>query len=255
MSAVEPTILTLVLAACVVVLGTAVAVCWLCLKYGLRDLHGRWDDIYFRLRERCELVGILGRHLRAILKSDPKTVSDIEYLLKRMEETNDTMTHAGVQNGLVLTVQTAVEQFHRTEEFQASAEIAKTMQAIGLLDSQLAPQRDRFNDCVRRYNARLNTLPFSIAAQLTRARERTFFPMLVPWWSTDPAAYGAITADQIRSQLRKSRAPLILAPSQREQWSKIRPVIPVSRKLGPQPQAQANGKSLGPGSITDGSGG
>ena len=250
----EPTILVSVSAACLVALGTDVFACWLCLRYELQGLHGRWDDIYFRLRERCELVGILGRHLREILRSDPKIVSDIEYLLKRMEETNDTIAHAGLQNGLVLTVQTAVEQFHRTEEFKASTEITKIMHAIGLLDSQLAPQRDRYNECVRRYNSRINGLPFVLAAQLTGARARSLFPMLVPWWSTDPAAYGAITADQIRSELQRSRAPLILAPSQREQWAKVRPVIPVSRKMG-VPLPQANGSSLGPGSIADRSGG
>jgi hypothetical protein len=232
-----------------VAVSLAVPVCYLVVKRSLWDLQGRWDDIYFRLRERCELVGVLGRHLRQILKTDPKIVSDIEYLLKRMEETSDPMTHAGVQNGLVLTVQTAVEQFHR-EGFEASAKVVKTMQGIGLVDARLAGQRDRYNDCARRYNMLINTLPFSIAARLVRARERAFFPMLVPWWSTDPAAYGAVSADEIRLQLRKSHAPLVLAPSQREQWSTARRVIPVSRRLTTA-EAPGDGQSMGPASSTD----
>ena len=213
--------------------------CRACLMRRLERIRSLWDDIYFRVRERCHLVGELSNQLRRRLKTNPKLVDDIQYLLMRMEETSDPRTHAAVQNGMVLTVQTAVEQFHRSAALRVDSEMSKIMQSISLVDSRLAPLRDRFNDSVRRYNALLNKLPFSLVARLTRADEKSLFPMLIPWWSTDPAAYGAITSDEIRQTLQIWRAPVILAPSQRMEWSGRPPVIRVADKLlGPRaPQA------------------
>ncbi len=214
-------------------LGVMMVFCRACLKRELHHILTLWDDIYFRLRERCELVTLLSDHLRTKLKTNPKLADDIRYLLKRMEETNDPHTHAAVQNGLVLTVQTAVEQFHRSGEFRADGDLSKTMEAIGVVDSQLGPLRDRFNDRVRHYNSRLNTPPFSVVAYMTRADERRIFPMLIPWWSTDPSAYGVVSSEDIRLTLTTEHAPLILAPSQRAEWSGRPQVIRVADKLLP----------------------
>lgn len=210
---------------------TMYAVCRTCLKRKLARIHALWDDIYVHIVERCVLVGALSDHLRKRLKAHPKIVDDIKFLLRKMSETNDPHTQAAVQNGLVLTVQTAVEQFHRSEEMKQDSDLHRTMEAIGLVDSQLAPLRDRFNDRIRRYNRLLNTLPFSIAAQIMRAPERALFPMLIPWWSMDPAAYGSVSADDIRQTLQTWRAPLILAPTQRPDQADGKPVIRVAEDL------------------------
>ena len=207
------------------------AVCRTCLKRKLASIHALWDDIYLHIVKRCHLVGTLSDHLRKRLKAHPKIVDDIQFLLRKMSETNDPHTQAAVQNGLVLTVQTAVEQFHRSEEMKQDSDLYRTMEAIGLVDSQLAPLRDRFNDRIRRYNRLLNTLPFSIAAHIMRTPERPPFPMLIPWWSMDPAAYGSIKADDIRQSLQTWRAPLILAPTQRPEQADGKPVIRVANEL------------------------
>ncbi|MBN1458917.1 MAG: LemA family protein [Armatimonadetes bacterium] len=202
-------------------LGTVSAVfvvCRACLRRKLEALHALWDDIYVRIVERCGLVGRLSGHLKKRLRAETKVVDDIEYLLKRMEETNDPRTHAAVQNGLVLTVQTAVEQFHRDATMKEDSQLYETMHAIGVVDARLAPLRDRFNDRVRQYNRLINMLPFSVVARLTHTIERSLFPMLIPWWSTDPAAYGSVSSSDIRQTLQTWRAPLILAPSQRTEW-------------------------------------
>jgi hypothetical protein len=193
-------------------------VCRACLRRELERVLGMWDGIYLQLVDRCKRVGELADLLRQRLKTNPRLADDIHYLLKRMEETNDPYTHAAVQNGLVLTVQTAVEQFHRSEEFSADRDLERTMQAIGAIDSGLISLRDRFNDRVRRYNRMLNTPPFSVMAWLARTPERKLFSMLIPWWSINPAAYGQMTADDIRQALQSWHAPLILAPSQRSDW-------------------------------------
>lgn len=242
MGDVSATTVVWAVAAGAVVTGSVLALCCASLKRCRRAVNSLWDDIYFRLRNRCELVAALSAELRKLLPMDPKVTKDIDYLLRRMEETNDAFTHAGVQNGIVLTVQTAVEQFHRDERFRNSTKIAKTMEDIGKLDSNLAHLRDRFNALVQKYNTRLNAFPFYWAGRLIGAEEKPLFPMLIPWWSTDPAAYGAVTADDIRTQLQKSKAPLVLAPSQREEWPRLRPVIQVSDKLrGHGPGAPGGG--------------
>ena len=215
----------------VLALAGVFAFCRICLMRRVERIRGLWDDIYFCLRKRCELVGDLSDQLRVRLKTNPKLADDIRYLLRRMEETNDPHTHAAVQNGLVLTVQTAVEQFHRMEKFRADSELSSTMHKIGGVDSQLLPMRDRFNESVRRYNSLLNVPPFSAIAYLTRTEERPLFAMLIPWWSTDPAAYGSISTDEIRHRLQKDHAPLILAPSQRAEWSGDSRVVRVADRL------------------------
>jgi hypothetical protein len=216
-------------------LGTALVGCRVCLLRRIERIRGLWDDIYFRLRERCQLVSTLNVHLRSRLKADHSLADDIQYLLNRMEQTSDPHTHAAVQNGLVLTVQTAVEQFHRSDDLRLDSDMHRVMHDIAVVDSRLAPLRDRFNDAVRGYN-KLVTFPvFSLVARMTQAEERKLFSMLIPWWSTDPAAYGSVTTEQLRYRLQTQRAPLILAPSQRIEWSGGPRVIQVRDKLMGRP--------------------
>ncbi len=197
----------------------------------LAQIHGLWDDIYVRLVERCQLVGQLSALLRKHSQTESTLVDDIDYLLGRMEETNDPHIHAAVQNGLVLTVQTALEHLHQNEQLQRDAAFRKTLEVIGVVDTQLLHLRDRFNASVRVYNRLLNILPFSIAARLMRATERALFPMLIPWWSTDPAAYGSTGAEDIRQTLQRWRAPRVLAPSQRIEWSTRAGLMRAAEKL------------------------
>jgi hypothetical protein len=218
MEEIGTTDLGLMIAATAAGVGISVTGCCFWLRREAERINSLWDDIYFRLRERGQLVGKLNERLRVVLRTNPKLVEDIQYLLHRMEETNDPHTHAAVQNSLVLTVQTAVEQFHRDAKFRLDSELTKVMESIRVVDSRLAPMRDRYNGSVHTHNKRVNSFPTSVAGKLSRARERTLFPMLIPWWSTEAAAYGAITSDDIRHQLQTWKAPLILVPSQRAQW-------------------------------------
>jgi hypothetical protein len=222
-----------------VAIGLTLLGCWLWLGHELERIRGLWDDIYFQLRKRCGLVAQLNEHLRKLLRTNPKLVEDIQYLLRRMEETNDPYTHAAIQNTLLLTVLTAVEQFHRDVAFQSDRDISETMAAIETVDSRLAPRRDRFNRCVRAYNAHLNTPPFSLLARAVRHHERPIFPIQIPYWSTDAAAYGRLTADKFLHQLQSSRAPVILAPSQRGQWPGGPRVIHVELRPRPSPGDEA----------------
>ncbi len=212
--------------------GIGLVICRACLKRELERLLRIWDDIYYRLVQRCRLVAELSIFLRRHLKTNPRVADDIEYLLKRMEETNDPYSHAAVQNGLVLTVQTAVEQFHRDEGISADKEISGLMERIGAIDSGLITMRDKFNNTVTRYNRLINTIPLSLLAWLSRTQERQLFPMLIPWWSTDPAAYGKVSSGDIRQTLQTSHAPLVLAPSQRSDWNGGASVLQVPKRPG-----------------------
>jgi len=202
-----------------IAIGAVAGSCWLWLKREREYLSSLWDDVYFRLRERCQLVRELNVHLRRLLRTNPKLVDDIQFLLQSMEETNDPRTHAAVQNSLVLTVQTAVEQFHRSIEFQSDRDLRRIMRGVEAVDDRLAPLRDRYNDRVQLYNRSINTPPLSFLSRLTHSSERALFPMLIPWWSTEASAYGHVTASDIRHQLETWKAPLIILPSQQQSRS------------------------------------
>ena len=198
----------------VIAAGTTAAVCRACLLRDRAHIGLTWKAIRPLLRERCELVRDLSQHMRALPKAGPSFVRDIDYLLARVEETDDPNKHAGVQNGLVLAVQRGLEEYHRREDFRSGDRVSEVMQAIGLVDSRLAPLRDSYNKRVEGHNTRVKGMPFSIVARLMGAREQAAFPMLIPWWSTNQTAYGGVGAEEIKQALETWKAPMIVAPSQ-----------------------------------------
>ncbi len=92
--------------------------------------------------------------------------------------------------------------------------IAGTINAIGGVDSRLAPLRDYYNRLTQRYNDQLKSRFSAIIARAMGGTTASSFPMLIPWWSTDTAAYGKITAEDIKHTLETWKAPMIVAPSQ-----------------------------------------
>lgn len=225
-----------------IALGAVAGSCWLWLKREKEYLSSLWDDVYVRLRERCQLVRELNVHLRRLLRTNPKLVDDIQFLLQSMEETSDPRTHAAVQNSLILTVQTAVEQFHRSVEFQSDPELRRIMRGVEAVDDRLAPLRDRYNDRVQLYNRSINTLPLSFLTRLTQSSERALFPMLIPWWSTEASAYGHVTASDIRHQLETWKAPLIILPSQQQSRPGGEPESFVCRRRRTERRSRLAGK-------------
>jgi hypothetical protein len=161
--------------------------------------------------------------MRELPQGTVRFVDDIDYLLQRVSETDDPYEHAGVQNGLVLTVQRALEEYHRSEQIRAQMGIAGTMNAISAVDSRLAPLRDQFNELTERYNAHVKNRFSAIVAHAMGSSSTSNFPMLIPWWSTDSAAYGRITAEEIKHTLETWKAPMIVAPSQLARGPKAAP--------------------------------
>lgn len=147
-------------------LATAGGICGWRLKRCQERIARRWGAISPLLRERCSLVRRLGEQMRELPQATTRSADDIDYLLERVGETDDPYEHAGVQNGLVLTVQRALEEYHRSEQVRAQLGISATMNAISAVDSRLAPLRDHFNGLTQSYNAQLKNR-FSL---LSRAR-------------------------------------------------------------------------------------
>jgi len=198
----------------VIAAGTTAGVCRACLLRDRAHIGRTWNAICPLLRERCELVRDLSQHMRALPKAGPSFVRDIDYLLTRVEETDDPNKHAGVQNGLVVAVQRGLEEYQRREAFQSGGRVSEVMHAISMVDSRLAPLRDSYNERVEGHNTRVKGMPFSIVARLMGATEQAAFPMLIPWWSTDQAAYGGVGAEEIKQVLETWKAPMVVAPSQ-----------------------------------------
>lgn len=196
----------------VVAVATSAVVCHRCLMGDKATLEQLWRAICPLLRKRCQLVGGLTQQIREISDSESMFAEDIEYLLEMVDGTEDPYEHAGIQNGLVLTVQRGLEEYHRRPEFRQARGISEAMGAVSLVDSRLAPLRDRYNERAKRYNSRVKAFPFSVAARVERLGERSLFPMLIPWWSTDEAAFGGVSAEEIKQVLETWKAPMVAPP-------------------------------------------
>jgi LemA protein len=205
-----------VLALGVVAAAISAVTCRRCLMADRTALQQLWGDIRPLLRHRCQLVGTLTQEIRELSDSSGAAFAeDIDYLLELVDGTEHPHEHAGIQNGLVLTVQRGLEHYYRLPEFREARGISDAMDAISLVDSRLAPLRDRYNDRINRYNSRLKKFPFSLVGRAERAKERSLFLMLIPWWSTDEAAFGGVSAEEIKQMLETWKAPMVVAPRRR----------------------------------------
>jgi hypothetical protein len=213
----DPTLVEvwLVLGVAVVGMGASVAVCHRCLMGDKAALERLWEGIRPLLRERCQLVDTLTKRVRGRSDIDAAFAEDIGYLLQMVDSTEDPYKHAAIQNGLVVVLQHRLEEYHSQPEFREALDISDAVNSISLVDSRLAPLRDRYNDRANRYNSRVKTFPFSLTAWAIRFKERSLFPMLIPWWSTDDAAFGGVSADEVKQVLETWRAPMVAPPRKR----------------------------------------
>ena len=196
----------------------------------LNRINGMWDDVYLHMIKRCEIIRAIIGLLQGISTADLGIVRDLDYLLKKMERTNDVKTHAGIQNGLLLTLQTGIEFCHRgvaeSRDEKASGALRNALSQLGAVDSKLIVLRDRHNKAAAFYETAF--LPFPLGMLLPRhlRRGRPPFQMMLPWWSTDPAAYGAVSVSELRQAIFQQKLPLVLAPSE-ETGPRQKRVIPL----------------------------
>jgi len=168
--------------------------------YLTRDLiavRRTWKGILPLLRERCRLVQQLSAQIRDLLGS-LAVVDDIEFVLSKASDADDAKRHAAVQNGLVMTVQKALDEFHRNRSLHEEPELFATIEAIGVVDSRIAPRRNHHNMLVERHNDRIERQPFQIMAAFLGVRREVDFPMLIPWWSTDELCYAGNKSEKIK---------------------------------------------------------
>ncbi len=196
----------------VVALATSAVVCRRCLMRDKAMLEQLWAGIRPLLKKRCQLVLGLTQQIREISDSESVFSGDIEYLLEMVDGTEDPYEHAGIQNGLVLTVQRGLEEYHKRPEFRQARGVSDAMGAISLVDSRLAALRDEYNARVNRYNSRVKAFPFSVVARVERLGGRSLFPMLIPWWSTDEAAFAGVSAEEMKQVLETWKAPMVSSP-------------------------------------------
>lgn len=172
-----------------------------------------WHAMYPLLQERRRLVKQLSAQMRALLGS-LAVVDDIDYVLLRASDSDNAKRHAAVQNGLIMTVQKALDEFHRNRSLHDAPELFATIEAIGVLDSRIAPRRNYFNMLVQRHNDRIETQPFQIMAALLGVLREEDFPMLIPWWSTDEGCYAGDKSEAIRHMWELYEdTPVIVPPT------------------------------------------
>jgi len=160
------------------------------LKRKREQINSLWDDMYFLLRERYLVLRALAKYAPSELGIARSMMDDVDSRLRELEETNDVLAHADIQNALLPILRSAIQQCHEGATIRDDSVFQNAIAKMNAVESRLVVLRDRYNRRVHEYNELLNRLPFSIAAYATQAREKPFFPILIPWWSTDAAEYG-----------------------------------------------------------------
>jgi len=178
------------------------------------QIYGTWDEIYLLLLKRCESLRLIARLLRRIMPGDPQIAANFDYLLNKMEKTCDVKTHAGIQNGLLLTLKTAIECCHGQSAGRLDPELREVVREVGVVDSALLALREHHNQAARSYGMVFCSFPFRILLPPALRSGRPSFQMVIPWWSIDPAAYGTMRASDLRKLMTEEKVPLILAPGQ-----------------------------------------
>lgn len=206
----------------------------LCRKHARQTanrLYGAWDDIYLLLLKRCEALRKVAQMLRVIMPNEPHITGNFDFLLDKMSQTSDVRTHAAIQNGLLLTLKTAIEWCHQAGSETVGPELRKSVRAVGVVDSNLVALRDRHNRQARFYSIVFCSFPACWLLPSELRGGRSTFQMVLPWWSIDPLAYGAISAEELHKYMADNQVPLILAPSQEGKPGAKR-VISVARQDG-----------------------
>jgi hypothetical protein len=184
--------------------------------YLTRDLiavRRAWKGIFPLLQERRRLVKQLSAQMRGLLGS-LAVVDDIDFVLSKASDSDDANRHAAVQNGLIMTVQKALDEFHRNRSLHDAPDLFATIEAIGVVDSRIAPRRNHHNALVQRHNDRLDMQPFIIMASFLGVRREVDFPMLIPWWSTDEGCYSGDKSERIRHMWEMYEdTPVIVPPT------------------------------------------
>jgi hypothetical protein len=180
------------LAVAVICLGCALGMSPVYLRWRREQLDSLWDDIYIRLRERYAVLRAFVQFAAKDLGSASIPREELQKRLRQLEETNDPLTHADLQNAFVPAILKAVERLHRDPRLRDDYVWQDTFARLDVIDSGLAHLRDRYNECARRYNELLYRFPFSLAASLLGLPEKPAFPLMIHWWSRDPEAYGGM---------------------------------------------------------------
>lgn len=194
-------------------LAAALIISRIYLTRDLMKIRRAWKGILPLLQERRRLVKQLSAQMRALLGS-LAVVDDIDFVLSKASDSDNASRHAAVQNGLIMTVQKALDEFHRNRSLHDAPDLFATIEAIGVVDSRIAPRRNHFNELVKRHNDRLDIQPFQIMAQLLGVSREIDFPMLIPWWSTDEACYAGNSSERIKHMWEMYEdTPVIVPPT------------------------------------------
>lgn len=177
------------------------------------QIRRTWKGIYPLLQERRRLVKQLSAQMRALLGS-LAVVDDIDFVLSKASDSDNAKRHAAVQNGLIMMVQKALDEFHRNRSLHDAPDLFATIEAIGVVDSRIAPRRNHFNLLVERHNDRIEVQPFQVMAALLGVTREEGFSMLIPWWSTDELCYSGDKSEKIKHMWELYEdTPVIVPPT------------------------------------------
>jgi LemA protein len=140
-----------------------------------QDIDGQWAQVETQYQRRFDLIPNLVASVQGAMKQEQKVFGDLAEARTRYAgatSVNDKITAAsGVESALgrLLVVMENYPQLKSTETVQT------LMTQLEGTENRISVERQRFNDSVRVYNTKTQTVPSSLIAKMFNFNSRNYF--------------------------------------------------------------------------------
>ncbi|HLC61294.1 MAG TPA: LemA family protein [Candidatus Nanoarchaeia archaeon] len=138
-------------------------------------VNGKWAQVETQYQRRVDLIPNLVSTVKGAANFEQSTLTEITKLRSQWQTAPDVNAKVETANQIestlskLLLVAENYPQLTATKNFQAlQDELANT-------ENKVAVERQRYNDAVRDFNARIKTFPSSIVAKKLGYSDRTYF--------------------------------------------------------------------------------
>lgn len=138
-------------------------------------VNGKWAQVETQYQRRVDLIPNLVSTVKGAANFEQSTLTEITKLRSQWQTAPDVNAKVDTANQIestlskLLVIAENYPQLTATKNFQAlQDELANT-------ENKVAVERQRYNDAVRDFNAKIKTFPSSIVANNMGYKDRTYF--------------------------------------------------------------------------------
>ncbi len=139
------------------------------------ETNNKWAQVATQYQRRVDLIPNLVSTVKGAAGFEQKTLEDITQLRSQWQTAPDINSKINTANQIestlskLLVISENYPQLTSTKNFQSlQDELANT-------ENKIAVERQRYNDAIRDFNARIKTFPSSIVAKRLGYTDRTYF--------------------------------------------------------------------------------